>query len=314
MIMQYDHIPAMRDEVIRNLDLAPGKIIVDGTLGGAGHSKAICEKILPGGILIGIDQDPDAIASAEEKLAPYAPGIRLFNDNYVDLDRILGELGLSGVDGILLDLGLSLHHLQSSRRGFSFMKKEALDMRMDPSTEVTAERLVNEMQERPLANLFKELGEERYARQIARKIVDVRKKTRITASDQLAGIVLEAIPGAAKYGQKIHPATRVFMALRIAVNRELNVLSDFMNALPGYLNPGGRFCVLSYHSLEDRIVKHQLRTFEKGCTCPPAFPRCTCNKQPVMKGITRKGIRATPAEVSRNPMARSAVLRVAEKI
>lgn len=310
----YDHIPAMLSEAIRYLNLEPGKIIVDGTLGGAGHAKAICGKIQPDGILIGIDQDPDAVESAKQKLSAYAPGIRLFHDNFAHLHHILEVLGLDGVDGILLDLGLSLHHLQSSQRGFSFKGREVLDMRMNPRLNTTAKDLVNRMKEEALAGLFRDLGEERYARKIAKKIVERREKESIEYSDQLADIVTQAIPGSARFHQKIHPATRVFMALRIAVNRELEVLENFMKALPDYLNPGGRFCVLSYHSLEDRMVKHGLREFEKQCTCPPKFPKCICDKKPVMKSISRKAILPSMEEINQNPMARSAKMRVAEKI
>jgi 16S rRNA (cytosine1402-N4)-methyltransferase len=310
----YDHIPAMLSEAIQYLNLEPGKIIVDGTLGGAGHAKAICGKILPDGLLIGIDQDPDAVESAKHKLAPYASNIRLFHDNFGQLQQILQVLGLDGVHGILLDLGLSLHHLRASKRGFSFKAREVLDMRMNPGLKTTAEDIVNRMKEESLASLFKDLGEERYARQIARKIVERRGKERIRYSDQLADLVSGAIPGPSRFNRKIHPATQVFMALRIAVNRELEVLEQFMEDLPGYLLSGGRFCVLSYHSLEDRIVKQRLRAFEKGCTCPPAFPKCLCDKKPVMKPISRKAIRPSMEEVLQNPMARSVKMRVAEKI
>ena len=304
----------MLSEALSYLNLAPGKIIVDGTLGGTGHAKAICKKILPNGKLIGIDQDSDAILNAKHKLSSFESNIHLFHDNFVHLGDILTRLGIDGVDGILLDLGLSMHHLESSQRGFSFKRKEPLDMRMNIGLDTTAADLINKMSEKALAELFWNYGEERRSRQIAKKIITARKKKKVQYSDQLAEIILEATPPAQKYSQKIHPATRVFMALRIAVNDELKVLKEFMAALPKYLNVGGRFCVLSYHSLEDRIVKQQIKTFEKGCTCPPDFPKCVCNKVPQMKSVTRKIVRPSDEEVKQNPMARSAKLRVAEKL
>ena len=304
----------MLSEALSYLNLAPGKIIVDGTLGGTGHAKAICEKILPNGKLIGIDQDSDAILNAKQKLSTFESNIHLFHDNFVHLGEILTRLGVDGVDGILLDLGLSMHHLESSQRGFSFKRKETLDMRMNTNISTTAADLVNQKKEGELAALFRTYGEERRSKQIAKKIVAARKKEKIRYSNQLADIILEAIPPAQKYNQKIHPATRVFMALRIAVNDELTVLEEFMKAVPDYLNPCGRLCVLSYHSLEDRIVKQQIRIFEKGCTCPPDFPKCVCGKVPQMKSITRKVLRPSDEEIEQNPMARSAKLRVAEKL
>jgi len=312
--MSYEHITIMLREVVHFLNPKPGKVYVDGTLGGAGHSSVICEKILPTGILIGIDKDIDAISNAKQVLKPYASNIRLFHNSFVHLDRILNGLNLTAVDGILLDLGLSLHHLESSSRGFSFKRNEPLDMRMDIHSNVRAEDLVNEMTEDSLAKLFKELGEERWARRIAKKISIVRKQTRIKSSRQLEQIVWDTIPRHQRFGRKIHPATKVFMALRIAVNQELETLANFMETVAEYLNPGARLCVLSYHSLEDRIIKNQIKANEKGCTCPPGFPECVCHKKAVMKVITRRVLRPTADEVARNPMARSARMRVAEKL
>jgi 16S rRNA (cytosine1402-N4)-methyltransferase len=304
----------MLEEVIDHLNPEPGKIYVDCTLGGAGHFLAVCEKILPNGMMIGIDQDIDAIKNAEDLLKPYASNVLLFNDNFVNLDRILKSLNLAGVDGILLDLGLSLHHLESSFRGFSFMKNEPLDMRMDTRLNKKAADLVNEMNEKDLSKLFKELGEEPLANKIAGKISAARKKAKIESSKQLAEIVENAIGDYKKFSKKIHPATRVFMALRIAVNKELEVLSDFMEKAPDYLNAGGRICVLSYHSLEDRIVKNKIRSSEIGCICPKYFPKCICNNRPVMRSLTKKAIRPGALEIKKNPRARSAKMRVAERL
>lgn len=304
----------MLDEVIHYLAPKPGGVYVDGTLGGAGHSSAIIEKIKPDGILIGIDQDIDAIRNAEKKLSFYHHNTRLVHDNFAALPDILLELGIQAVDGILVDIGLSQHQLEGSGRGFSFMKDEPLDMRMDIRAEVSAEEVINTKSGKELATIFFKLGEEKFSRQIARKIVDIREKTPITTSRQLAEIVYGAIPAKAAAKQKIHPATRVFQALRIEVNKELERLTSFMDAFSDLLKPGGRLCVLSFHSLEDRIVKKKIRELETSCVCPPDFPICTCNKKQIVRALSRKVVRPTDEEVSRNPMARSTRLRACEKL
>jgi 16S rRNA (cytosine1402-N4)-methyltransferase len=312
--MPYNHIAVMLPEVAGFLNLSPGKIIVDGTLGGVGHSKAICEKIFPTGILIGIDQDVDAIAHAKQVLLPYAPNVHLIHNNFVHLDQILTALSIEAVDGILLDLGLSLNHIENSGRGFSFSRNEPLDMRMNIQMSVKAEDLVNEWDAHALEKIFTDYGEERWAKSIAQHISEARKNNRIRSTRDLERIVVEAIPRARRFNRKIHPATKVFMALRIAVNQELAALDGFMKKVIRYLNPGGRLCVLSYHSLEDRIVKNHMRAYEKGCICPPGFPRCVCGKMPEMRMVSRKVLRPSPREVAANPMSRSAKLRVAEKL
>ena len=312
--MSYRHVPAMLNEVIHYLNCRPGKIYVDCTLGGAGHSKAICEKILPAGILIGIDQDLDAIDNAKQVLQSDTPNIHLFHGNFIYLSDYLKQLEIASVDGIVADLGISQHHIENSGRGFSFRADEPLDMRMNIESPHTAEKLVNQSPEKELRRIFKEYGEERWAKQIARNIVRCRKADRIRTSRRLAEIIREAVPAAAASKQRIHPATRVFMALRIAVNRELERLQAFMQDVAGFLNPGGRICVLAFHSLEDRIVKQQMKTLAKGCTCPSDFPQCVCNKKPQLRLLTKKVIRPTPEEIALNPMARSTRLRAAEKI
>lgn len=312
--MLYKHIPVMQSEVLYYLNCKPGKIYVDCTLGGSGHSKAICEKIIPDGILIGIDQDKDAIRNAKKVLKPYWSNLHLFHDSFINLPAILSELNILAVDGILLDLGLSLDQLESSGRGFSFKRDEPLDMRMNIESSIKAEDLINRMDEEGLKKIFREYGEERRARQIAQKIVKARKLKPITSSKQLAQIVCNAIGKKALFSQKIHPATRVFMALRIAVNRELEVLDSFMEKVADFLNPNGRLCVISFHSLEDRIVKHRIKTLERVCICPPDFPKCICNKKKVVRILTRKVVRPTEEEIAANPMARSARLRACEKI
>jgi len=221
---------------------------------------------------------------------------------------------MASVDGILLDLGMSQHQIENSGRGFSFNKDEPLDMRMDIRSELTAEKLVNSLSQAELQKLFKEYGEERRAKQIARHIVKIRQDQKIKSSKQLAQIIMGSIPAQAAFKQKIHPATRVFMALRIAVNRELERLETFLEYAVDLLNPGGRLCVLAFHSLEDRKVKQHFKVLEKGCTCPPQFPQCACGKEPRLRILTKKVLRPTDEEIAANPMARSTRLRAAEKI
>ncbi|MBT8369734.1 MAG: 16S rRNA (cytosine(1402)-N(4))-methyltransferase RsmH [Deltaproteobacteria bacterium] len=312
--MFYRHIPAMVPEVVSYLRCRPGMSIVDCTLGGCGHATAMCEKINPDGLLIGIDQDIDAITNAEKVLQSYALKSHLFRGNFIRLPEFLAQLNIASVDGILLDLGVSLHQLENSGRGFSFRKDEPLDMRMDIQSTQTAANLVNKLPQDDLRYLFKKYGEERWASQIARNITRVRRQKKIETSIQLAQIVLDSIPRGAAAKQKIHPATRVFMALRIAVNQELESLETFMENAVDFLKPGGRLCVLSFHSLEDRIVKQRLKSLEKGCTCPPQLPRCVCGRKPQIRILTKKVQRPTSEEVTLNPMSRSTRLRAAEKI
>ncbi|MBW2591733.1 MAG: 16S rRNA (cytosine(1402)-N(4))-methyltransferase RsmH [Deltaproteobacteria bacterium] len=311
--MSYHHIPVMLDEVLGYLNCRPGKIYVDCTLGGCGHTLAILSRIMPEGRLIGLDQDLDAIQNAREVLRPFKDSVRLFHANFIRLPELLAQSDILAVDGILLDLGLSLHQLESSGRGFSFFKNEPLDMRMDIRSSTSAGDLINRMPEKELARIFRQYGEERMSRKIARKIIAVRQQAPITTSRQLAELICSVVPtSGAKH--RIHPATRTFMALRIAVNKELERLDAFMQAAADLLTPGGRLCVLSFHSLEDRIVKHSLKNMEKACICPPDFPQCVCNKQKTMRVLTRRAVCPTDAEIRENRMARSTKLRAAEKI
>jgi len=304
----------MLPQVLYYLNCKPGKIYVDCTLGGSGHARAICEKIVPDGVLIGIDQDIDAIQNATKVLKPFDLAIHLFHDNFVYLPELLSQLKIAAVDGILLDLGISLHQLESSGRGFSFNKDEPLDMRMNIEASTKAEDLINSMEEKSLRKIFQEYGEERWAGQIAKKIVKQRQRKAIRSSALLAQIVCDAVPKKASLNQKIHPATRVFMALRIAVNRELERLDLFMENVADLLNPKGRLCVLSFHSLEDRIVKHRIKALEKTCVCPPDFPKCVCTQKKIVRSLTKKVVRPTKDEIEINPMARSSKLRAFEKI
>jgi len=311
--MTYRHIPVMLNEVIGYLNCRPGKYYVDCTLGGAGHSSAILEKIKPDGLLIGIDQDADAIQNAVQVLKSDISNVRLIHDNYVNLPNILSQLNICSVDGIIADLGLSLNQLENSGRGFSFQKTEPLDMRMNADTGITAADIVNKETEENLEKIFRSYGEERWARRIARRIIAVRAAQRIQTSSELAEIVCDAIPKRSMHQRRKHPATKVFMALRIAVNKELEVLESFIASAVDVLNPGGRICFLTFHSLEDRIVKRQFKELEGKCTCPPDFPKCVCEKKQIVRILTRKVIRPTEKEVNINPMARSASLRVPEQ-
>jgi 16S rRNA (cytosine1402-N4)-methyltransferase len=311
--MPYRHIPVMLPEVVEYLNCQPGKTYLDGTLGGAGHASAILEKIRPGGCLLGIDQDLDAIDNAKIVLPQGKTETHLYHGNYSQFPDFLTQMGIKAVDGMLLDLGLSLHQLESSQRGFSFKKDEPLDMRMDVRSETRAGDLVNTLGEKALADLFSTYGQERWARKIARRICITRQKTTIRSSRQLADIVSNVVPRA-KWKPGRHPATRVFMALRIVVNKELERLKQFMAVFTTYLKPGGRICILTFHSLEDRIVKHEFKKLEKACTCPPDFPKCVCRNEPQIRILTKKGLKPTEHEVSLNPMARSTTLRAAEKL
>jgi len=312
--MPYHHIPAMPREVAYYLNCQPGKIYVDCTLGGCGHARGICEKMIPGGMLIGIDQDADAIQHAEVALKDYLQHVHLFHGNFAHTAEFLSQLDIAAVDGMLLDLGLSFHQLAQSGRGFSFKADEPLDMRMDVRSDTTAEVLIQRLDEADLAGLFFRYGEERHSRAIARKIVEIRKRRTISTSCQLAEIVSGAVPPFARYKSKIHPATRVFMALRIAVNHEIERLDEFLKQAADLLNPGGRLCVLSFHSLEDRMVKQHMRGLQSKCTCPSDFPRCVCNKIPKARLLTSKAVRPTENEIQQNPMARSTRLRAMEKL
>jgi 16S rRNA (cytosine1402-N4)-methyltransferase len=304
----------MLHEAVACLACRPGGIYVDGTLGGGGHARAICQQMMPDGRLVGIDQDADAVANARRVLEPYSDNIQLFHGNFSHLSDYLDQLKITAVDGILLDLGLSQHQLEASGRGFSFTKDEPLDMRMDTRNATIAADLVNRLEEKELFRIFKQYGEERWSKRIARAVVDARGQGDIQTSRQLAELGSAAIPAKAAAKQKIHPATRVFQALRIAVNQELDRLAQFLESALDLLSSKGRLCILSFHSLEDRMVKHKFKAFATGCDCPPDMPVCGCGKQPRARLLTRKVLRPTVEEVEHNPMARSTRLRAIEKL
>ena len=313
--MAYQHLSVMPNEVMAHLNCKANGTYIDCTLGGAGHSRRILEQLGPDGLLVGIDRDMDALANARNVLKPFEANTRLFHNNFISLPDILSGIGIGAVDGILLDLGLSFNQIVNSGRGFSFNADEPLDMRMDAAASTaTAEDIINDTDEEGLADLFWKYGEERFSRRIARQIVHARKDKRIRSSSELAGIIQHAVPAKPSKHRKIHPATRVFMALRIAVNHELENLETFLGNVVELLNPEGRLLVISFHSLEDRVVKHRIRDLASSCTCPPQFPQCVCNRTPKVRIISRKAIMPTPEEIDANPMARSARLRVAEKL
>ena len=309
--MEYTHKPVLLDECIEMLNIRPDGVYVDGTLGRAGHSAEIARRLTTGR-LICIDRDMAAIRAAEERLAPWRDRVRLVHGNFSDLAVILQEAEVSGVDGALFDLGVSSPQLDDASRGFSYMHDAPLDMRMDDTAPLTAREVVNTWGQEELRRILYEYGEERYAPAVARAIVRSRAEKPIETTLELAEIVRGAMPPAA-LREKQHPAKRSFQAIRIAVNGELDALPPMLRSAVESLNPGGRLAVITFHSLEDRIVKQALRDMARGCTCPPEFPVCVCGKRPKIRLLTRKPVVPGEAEVTKNPRARSAKLRAAEK-
>ncbi|GAM09520.1 ribosomal RNA small subunit methyltransferase H [Geobacter sp. OR-1] len=310
--MEFRHLSVMPDEVIRYLAPHSGGIYVDGTLGGGGHSGLILASSAPSGRLIGFDRDDEALAAAKGSLAIFGDRALLVRRNAAEIAAVMAELGIEAIDGLLLDLGVSSHQLDSAERGFSFQQDAALDMRMDRSGAITAAELVNQAPEAELAQIIREYGEERWARQIARRIVAARLEAPLETTGQLAGIVSRAIPRKA-WEDRIHPATRTFQAIRIAVNDELNSLQKCLHDTVPLLRSGGRIVVISFHSLEDRIVKQFFRDKATGCRCPKGLPVCACGGKPVLKVLTGRPVMASDGEIASNPRSRSAKLRAAEK-
>lgn len=307
------HIPVMIREVVSSLRCRAGTLYVDCTVGGGGHAEAILRSTAPDGLLIGIDTDGEALEEAKKRLAPFNTRTILVKGNFADMDTILTGMNIGKADGILLDLGVSSHQLDTAHRGFSFTLDAPLDMRMDRSQGRSAYDLLQTLPEEELARIIWEYGEERMARRIARSIAEKRNLAPIRTTAELAATVARVLPhGGGR--QRIHPATRTFQALRIAVNDELTGLHRAIDGGMERLKPGGRFSVISFHSLEDRIVKNTFRIGEKGCTCPPDLPVCACGRKPTLKIINRKPIIPGEAEISGNPRSRSAKLRTAERI
>ena len=311
--MEFQHKSVLLQECIDALNIRPDGIYLDGTLGGAGHSSQIARRLTEGGRLIGVDRDRTALAAAKERLAPYADRVTLVHSNFAEIDAILDSLGIPAVDGMLFDLGVSSPQLDNASRGFSYMADAPLDMRMDKDDALTAGEVVNTWPQGELRRILYDYGEERYAPQIAAAICRAREKAPVETTLELVDIIRSAMPAQA-LREKQHPAKRSFQAIRIAVNDELGAVSRMMQAAVGRLNPGGRLAVITFHSLEDRIVKSEMQQAARGCTCPPEFPVCVCGKKPLVKLVTRKPIVSGPAELEENPRARSAKLRVAEKL
>lgn len=311
--MSFYHTPVLVKEVVASLACRPGRLYVDGTVGGGGHARAILEEAGPDGKLIGIDRDDRALEEAARHLKSFGDRVTLVKGNFAGIGEILEGLGKDGVDGILLDLGVSSHQLDEAGRGFSFSLDAPLDMRMDQGFGQTAYDVVNTRSEEELALIFREFGEERMSGRIARAIVAKRKTAPVETTAELASVVASAMPPHMK-GYRIHPATRTFQAIRIAVNQELASLRKGIDDGLKALRPGGRFSVISYHSLEDRIVKETFLREAKPCVCPPKLPVCICGKQAQIKVIGRKPIRPTEEEMALNPRSRSAKLRTAERM
>lgn len=306
--MDFVHIPVLLDEVLEGLDIKPDGIYVDGTVGGAGHSREIAKRLSEKGLLIGLDRDPDAVAAASERLAEYPA--KVFHCNYDEMKSILSKLKIDAVDGILMDLGVSSHQLDTGERGFSYHTDAPLDMRMS-QTGLSAEELVNTWPESAIAKILFEYGEEKFARSIAARIVKARETEPIKTTIQLAELVKSGVPQ--KVRREKNPCKKSFQAIRIAVNGEFEHLEKGLEAAFGCLKPGGRLAVITFHSLEDRIVKKQFAKWCQGCICPPDFPQCVCGREPEGRLVNRKPITAGDRELADNNRSRSAKLRVIER-
>jgi 16S rRNA (cytosine1402-N4)-methyltransferase len=308
--MEFKHKSVLLDETIDSLNIKPDGIYVDGTLGGGGHSLEICKRLSDKGRLIGIDQDLDAIAAATERLKDYKDRVTIVHSNYQDIDAVLKNCSVSGVDGIVLDLGVSSYQLDNVERGFTYREDTPLDMRMNQESTMTAKDIVNEYSEMELYHVIRDYGEDSFAKNIAKHIVKARQEQVIETTGQLNEIIKAAIPAKVRQG---HPSKKTFQAIRIELNHELDVLENSLDTMISWLNPGGRLSVITFHSLEDRIVKTIFKRNMNPCTCPPEFPVCVCGKKPTGKVITRKPIVPSEQELAENSRAKSSKLRVFEK-
>ena len=311
--MEFKHKSVLLYETVDELNIKPDGIYVDGTLGGGGHSYEIAKRLSEGGRLIGIDQDEDAIKAASKRLEPYMDRVTIVRNNYCNMDKVLDELGIDKVDGIMLDLGVSSYQLDAADRGFTYNVDTALDMRMDQRQEITAKDIVNEYSEFDLYRIIRDYGEDRFAKNIAKHIVMARKEKPLETTAELSEIIKASIPMKfqAKGG---HPAKKTFQAIRIEVNQELTVLKESLDTMIDHLNPGGRICIITFHSLEDRIVKTNFKRNENPCTCPSDFPVCVCGKKSKGKVVTRKPILPSEEELEVNSRSKSAKLRVFERV
>ena len=305
------HTTVLLREAVDLLDPRPGGVYVDGTLGGGGHSEELLKRSAPDGRLIGLDQDAYAVERCRERFTPYGARAVLHQANFRDLAAVLAKLGIAAVDGVLLDLGLSWFHLRSPERGFSFQADGPLDMRMDTGSGTTAADLVNDLSRAELARILREYGEEKKANAIAKAIEQARSRGPITSTVQLAGVVSSVFPPYPP--RRVHPATLTFQALRIAVNDELGALRDALEQAVPLLRPGGRIAVITFHSLEDRIVKHTFVEQARACICPPRMPVCRCGKRAELTVVTKRPVTPSDEEIAKNPAARSAKLRVAQR-
>lgn len=311
--MNFEHISVLLEETIENLDIKPDGVYVDGTLGGGGHSSVICKKLNKEGLLIGIDQDREALSAASKRLEHNENKIIFVHDNFSNIKNILDENNIAGIDGIVLDLGVSSYQLDEGSRGFSYKKDAPLDMRMNQTNNFTAKEVINNYDEKELERVIKEYGEEKWAKRIAKFIVEERSKKEIHTTTELVEIIKKAVPaGARREGP--HPAKRTFQAIRIEVNNELGIIEKTIRQVSEKLNPGGKICIITFHSLEDRIVKRTFKDLSTACKCPPKYPMCMCEGKAVLKVITRKPIGPSEIELEKNSRSRSAKLRVAEKV
>ena len=312
--MEFSHYSVMLKETIEELKVKSDGIYVDGTLGGGGHAYEVCKRLSDAGHFYGIDQDAAAIAAASQRLSEFGNRVTIIRSNYCEMCKELRDRGVTGVDGIVLDLGVSSYQLDEADRGFTYREDAALDMRMDPSNQtLTAAEIINTYNAADLARVIRQYSDEKWASRIAEFVVKMRENAPIAESEQLVEVIKAAVPASARRSGG-HPAKRTFQALRIEVNGELNVLRSGLEAAIRWLAPGGRIAVISYHSLEDRIVKDLFKQYSTGCTCPPELPVCVCGNKPILKVITRKPVLPSKEEIERNPRSRSAKLRVARRL
>lgn len=311
--MEFKHKSVLLYETVDELNIKPDGIYVDGTLGGGGHSYEIAKRLSRGGRLIGIDQDEDAIKAAGKRLEPYMDRVTIVRNNYCNMDKVLDELGIDKVDGIMLDLGVSSYQLDAADRGFTYNVDTALDMRMDQRQEITAKDIVNEYSEFDLYRIIRDYGEDRFAKNIAKHIVAARQEKPIETTFELNDIIKAAIPMKVR-ATGGHPSKRTYQAIRIELNKELEVLENSIDMMIDRLKPEGRLCIITFHSLEDRIVKTRFRNNENPCTCPPSFPACVCGKVPKGRVITRKPVVPTDEEINENSRSKSSKLRVFERV
>lgn len=310
--MEFKHYSVLLEETIEHLNIKEDGVYVDGTLGGAGHASVVCSHLGPNGRFIGIDQDEDAIRASSERLKPYGDIVTIVRSNYCNMKQVLADLGIDKVDGIVLDLGVSSYQLDTAERGFTYREDAPLDMRMDNRNNMTARDIVNNYSEYDLYRIIRDYGEDKFAKNIAKHIVRVREEKPIETTFELIEAIKAAIPMKIRMNQG-HPAKKTFQAIRIELNKELDVLKDTLRDMVNLLQPGGRICIITFHSLEDRIVKTIFRECENPCECPPSFPVCVCGKKSLGKVISRKPILPSEQELEENSRSKSAKLRVFER-